>query len=153
MDIDDLALRFDACTLVKAEWTHAAHLCVGLWHVRRYGAEEALARLRSGIRRLNESFGGVNDEANGYHETITAAYVRLLSQYLDRARPSGGLASSAAELLDSPLAHRDVLLVFYSHERLMSREARAGWVEPDLARLDVSALLATPAEKALTPGP
>ena len=81
--IDELAARFEACAIPAAEWTHEAHLIVGLWHVDRYGADEALVRLRSGIRRLNESQGGVNSATDGYHETITAAYVQLLAQYLD----------------------------------------------------------------------
>ena len=45
-------------------------------------------RLRSGIRRLNESHGGVNSATDGYHETITAAYVQLLAQYLERSAPT-----------------------------------------------------------------
>ena len=72
-DPDAVAARFAALTLPKHEWTHAAHLTVGVWHVDRYGAADALTRLRAGIRRLNESHGNVNTPASGYHETITAA--------------------------------------------------------------------------------
>src|SRR5688572_21330050 len=36
-ELDDLVMRFVERSLPKAEWTHAAHLAVGLWHVRRYG--------------------------------------------------------------------------------------------------------------------
>jgi hypothetical protein len=50
--LDDLAQRFAALTLPKPEWTHAAHLAIGLWHASRYGRDDALARLRSGIRLL-----------------------------------------------------------------------------------------------------
>jgi hypothetical protein len=70
---------FKRCVVPAKEWTHAAHLVVGLWHVHRHGAADALVRLRTGIRRLNESHGGVNSTTNGYHETITAAYVQLLA--------------------------------------------------------------------------
>ena len=134
-----LASRFTELTLPKEEWTHAAHLTVGAWHVDRFGASEALTRLRDGIRRLNESHGNVNTPTSGYHETITAAYVTLLTAYLD-ACPSGlPLAGRVERLLASPLAARDMLFTFYSRERLMSPEARAQWVEPDLLplRLDV----------------
>ena len=75
--LDDLAGRFQGCAVPAKEWTHAAHLVVGLWHVHRYGAMDALVRLRTGIRRLNESHGGVNSTTNGYHETITAAYCTI----------------------------------------------------------------------------
>jgi hypothetical protein len=134
-DPEALAARFSALTLPKEEWTHAAHLTVGAWHVHTYGPEDALARLRDGIRRLNESHGSVNTPTSGYHETITAAYVTLLAAYLDAGPPELPLAARVARLLASPLAERDMLLTFYSRDRLLSVEARARWVEPDLAPL------------------
>jgi adenylate kinase family enzyme len=135
--VDDLAARFQACAIPESAWTHAAHLVVGLWHVHRYGAEEALTRLRAGIRRLNESHGGVNNEMRGYHETITVCYVRLLAQFLDAGRGMP-LADLVTRLLDSPLAAKRMLSSFYSTDRLMSTTARAHWVEPDLALLAIS---------------
>jgi hypothetical protein len=130
-----LASRFAELMLPKDEWTHAAHLTVGLWHVDRYGAAEALTRLRSGIRRLNESHGNVNTSTSGYHETITAAYVTLLAAYLEACPPGLSLAARVERLLAGPLAARDTLFTFYSRERLMSIDARAQWVEPDLGPL------------------
>jgi len=59
-DIEDLASRFAAGSIPRAEWTHAAHIVVGAWHVQRFGPEEALERLRSGIRRLNDFHGTEN---------------------------------------------------------------------------------------------
>ena len=129
--LDDLAGRFQGCAVPAKEWTHAAHLVVGLWHVHRYGAMDALARLRAGIRRLNESHGGVNSTTNGYHETITAAYVQLLTQYLDRCGTDMPIEMRALDLLAGPLAARDVLFTFYSHDRLMSTTARLEWLAPD----------------------
>jgi hypothetical protein len=126
---------FRARTLTHAEWTHAAHLTVGAWYVHEHGATEALSRLREGIRRLNDAHGTVSSATSGYHETITAAFVRLLAE---------GLASFAAEvplerrieaLLAGPLGSSRVLLSFWSKDLLMSPRARAEWVEPDLAPL------------------
>lgn len=138
--VEDFAARFQACAIPESAWTHAAHMVVGLWHVHRYGAEEALSRLRAGIRRLNESHGGVNTDTRGYHETITVAYVRLLAQFLDRG-PAMPLPDRVALLLDSPLAAKRMLLSFYSTDRLMSTDARARWMEPDLAPLAISTVL------------
>jgi adenylate kinase family enzyme len=135
--LDDLAARFQRCAVPAKEWTHAAHLVVGLWHVCRYGAEDALVRLRTGIRRLNESHGGVNSTTNGYHETITAAYVQLLAEYLDRCGSDMPLEMQAFALLSGPLAERDLLLTFYSRDRLMSTTARLEKVEPDRAPVNV----------------
>lgn len=132
MDPDTLAARFAQCRISHADWTHQAHLVVGLWHVHRFGADRALELLREGIRRLNDSHGTPNSPTRGYHETITRAYVELLSRFLADGPANATLQERATELLASPLAGRDSLLRFYSRERLMSPEARAAWVVPDL---------------------
>lgn len=132
---DVLAARFVSRQLTPAEWTHEAHLVVGLWHVHRYGAEDALLRLRSGIRALNDAHGTPNSTTRGYHETITAAYVRLIDRHLAACPADASIESCAAALLASPLGARDALLRFYTRGRLMSIEARAGWVDPDLSPL------------------
>jgi hypothetical protein len=141
LPIEDLARDFLACTLPKAAWTHEAHLRVGAWHVDRYGATAALPRLRASIRSLNDSHGTANTPTGGYHETITAAYVRLIAEFL--AEGAAALPPEAEQALDakvgrllaSPLADRAFLLRFWTKERLMSPEARATWLEPDLAPL------------------
>lgn len=137
--LDELAARFHACTLVKSEWTHQAHLRVGALHVDRYGPEQALPLLRAGIRRLNESHGTVNSPIGGYHETITAAYVRLIAAFFATFPAGAPLDRRVERLLDSALAARDALLTFWSRELLMSQRARAEWVVPDVAPLAVAA--------------
>jgi hypothetical protein len=129
-ELDDLVARFQSRTLPKSEWTHEAHLAVGTWHVHRLGPDEALLRLRSGIRLLNDSHGTPNTDSSGYHETITRAYVMLLVAFIaDRdGRPA---ADCAQALLASPLVARDALLTYYSNDLLMSVQARLEWVEPD----------------------
>lgn len=148
-DLDDLATRFIARTLPHAEWTHLAHLAVGMWHVDRYGVDEALSRMREGIRRLNDSHGTPNTETRGYHETITRAYLSLIHQFLGTCSPSTPRSARFTRMVSTRLAERDALLAFYTRECLMSAEARAGWVEPDLAALNLAGLLgaATGAER------
>jgi hypothetical protein len=137
-DIEDLAARFVDGTLPRAEWTHLAHLAVGTWHVERYGADEALRRLRSGIRHLNDNHGTLNSATSGYHETVTRAYVQLLSQFVQRCPAEMELRERVLGVINGPLADRDILLRFYSRERLMSPSARTEWIEPDLAPLRLS---------------
>ena len=139
-ELDELVRRFEACNVPRSEWTHAAHLAVGLWHVCRYGPEAALAELRRAIRRLNESNGVVNSATSGYHETITSAYVQLLTAFADR-HADASIADRVARLLSGGLAERSALLAFYSRGRLESTEARLAWVEPDLAPLALDAVL------------
>lgn len=125
-----LVRRFQNATLPKSEWTHAAHLAVGAWHVAQYGPVEALKRLRAAIVSLNEAHGTANTDTSGYHETITCAYVMLFA-----ALAQDGSAAAVQAILASPLAAREALLGYYSRERLMSASARRKWVEPDLQPL------------------
>lgn len=133
-EIEELARRFTALELSRAAWTHEAHLLVGLWHVSRYGTNEALPRLRDGIRRLNVSNGIANTAAGGYHETITAAYVQLLAQF-DAHWQSLRIQWRGERLLRHPLGARTALFTFYSRERLLSPAARAAWCDPDVVPL------------------
>ena len=133
-ELEDLVRHFGERTLPKPEWTHAAHLSVGLWHVCRYGRDDALLRLRAGITRLNESHGTVNSATGGYHETVTRAYVYLLDAFAAR-NADKTVAARVTALLNDPFADKKALLRFYSRERLESVQARLGWAEPDLAPL------------------
>jgi|tagenome__1003787_1003787.scaffolds.fasta_scaffold20902312_2 hypothetical protein len=132
--LDDFVARFRERTLPKSEWTHAAHLSVGAWHVHHYGVEEAVDRLRWGIRALNDSHGTANTDSSGYHETITSAYAHLIAEFLSRA-PDGTLAQRIESLLVSPLAQKNALLEYYSKELLMSVAARRQCNDPDLKPL------------------
>jgi hypothetical protein len=131
-ELDDLVARFLSRTLPKDEWTHVAHLAVGTWHVHQHGPEQALELLRTGITRLNEAHGTVNDDTGGYHETITRAYVHLLADFV---RTHSGLPAAACveALLVSPLTAKTALFRDYSEKTLRSVSARKGWVEPDIA--------------------
>lgn len=130
-----LAEQFVARTLPKSEWTHQAHLQVGLWHVLEHGPDEALRLLRERIRAYNEATGGVNSDDSGYHETITRFYVRRIAQFLSRREHAAPIDRLAEELI-AELGDQRLLQKFYSRERLESVAARRGWVEPDLRSLD-----------------
>jgi hypothetical protein len=133
-ELDDLVARFRARTLPKDEWTHRAHLAVGTWHVHEHGPGAALELLRHGITRLNEAHGTVNSDSSGYHETVTRAYVQLLSEFI-RTQAGLAVADCVQALLAGPLAEKTALFRYYSRTSLGSLTARKGWVEPDLAPL------------------
>ena len=133
----DLIDRFHEATVPASEFTHAAHLVVGLWHAASLDEATALTRMREGILRLNAAHGTPNNDTRGYHETITRAYLVLLARFA-RANADLGGAVLAQALLSSPLAQREALFNYYSKDLLMSVSARRDWVEPDLRGLDES---------------
>ena len=88
---------FCACTLPKAEWTHWAHLRVGLWHLLRYDPEETLGLLRTRIRALNESHcTTIVDFKNG---DIQAQNLQL-KNFIDSVLDGQGKVLDASEQSD-----------------------------------------------------
>jgi hypothetical protein len=125
-----------ARTLPKAEWTHEAHLASTTWLARERTDIALESDLPGIIRAYNESVGGVNDDTQGYHETITQCFIRAVRLHL-ADRPAGEpLEACVNALLLSDRGRRDWPLRFYSPERLFSVEARRNKVEPDLRALD-----------------
>jgi hypothetical protein len=132
---DELAAAFLACTLPKQEWTHHAHLRVGLWHLLRHDAEEALDLLRTRIRRYNASCGTLNTDHSGYHETITRFYVWVIDRFLQSADRRKSIDELAEDLIHR-WGDRGLLLRYYSRDRLFSVLARRQWVEPDVGAME-----------------
>ncbi len=77
----------------------------------------------------------MNSDTEGYHETITRAYLRGIRLFLEEADPKEPLHELVNQLLLSPMGRRDWPLRFWSKDRLMSSEARRHYVEPDLAAM------------------
>lgn len=130
--MDDAALvdAFEACSLKEAEFSHRAHLRVA-WLYLTSGArfEEAALRFCRGLRRYAASLG----KADRYHETITWAFLALVSE---RQRACG--ASSFDRFADQ---HPDLfaprltpLLRYYDAETLHSELARSTFVLPRARR-------------------
>jgi len=124
-----------ARTLPHADWTHEAHLAATTYLALRRPKIDLDAELRGIIRRYNESVGGVNDDTQGYHETITRSFLHGVRLFLSEAATDEPIHALINELLLSPMGRRDWPLRFYSRERLFSIEARRHFVPPDLAAL------------------
>ena len=122
------------CTLPRADWTHEAHLAACLWLLTERPDILPERDLPVLIRRYNESVGGVNDDTQGYHETLTQLYISGVRRFLAETG-AGGLVERVNALLASATGARDWPLRFYSREVLFSAAARRGWVAPDLAQL------------------
>jgi len=134
-DIEHVGERFLARSLPKEEWTHEAHLATTTWLLLRRPDIDVDRQLPDLIRGYNESVGGVNDDTQGYHETITRAFIAGVRLFLSEADEAEPLHELVDELLLSPMGRRDWPFRFYSRDRLFSVEARRTFVEPDVAAL------------------
>ena len=119
-------------TLPREEWTHEAHLAATAYLVLKRPEIDLDAELPAIIRGYNESVGGRNTDTEGYHDTITRAYLRAIRLFLEGADESRPIHETVSQLLMSPIGRRDWPLRFWSRQKLMSVEARRAWVEPDI---------------------
>jgi hypothetical protein len=124
-----------ARTLPRADWTHEAHLAATTYLLTRRPDIDLDRDLRAIISGYNESVGGVNDDTQGYHETITRVFLHGTRLFVADADADEPLHEMVNALLLSPMGRRDWPLRHYSAERLFSVEARRKFVTPDLAAL------------------
>ncbi len=124
-----------ACNLPREEWTHEAHLAACTWIARDRSDINIERELPGIISRYNESVGGINDDNQGYHETITQVYIAGVKAHLAAVGSEMALYEAVNLLLLSAHGRRDLPLRFYSKELLFSVPARRSFVEPDRASL------------------
>lgn len=129
---DDAAVRHVgegllARTLPRAEWTHEAHLAATVWLLLERPEIDLDAEIAGIISQYNASVGGVNDDHNGYHDTITRAYLAGARAFL-RDSTAVELAERVNALLASEVGRRDWPLAFYSQKLLFSVAARRSFV-------------------------
>ena len=133
-DVVRLVSRFEDGSLPKAEWTHQAHLAVGLWYAVRLPPDQALVAVREGIQRINAVHGVATTPTGGYHETITRFYMRVICGYIaTEEEKNGGDWAGRVNRLLARYGAKDLPLRHYTKDLLMSPAARFGWVEPDLS--------------------
>lgn len=123
--------RFQDGTLPHQEWTHRAHLYVAASYLKQASPEKVLPRLRTEIQRLNLAHGVLTTAQRGYHETLTRMWICLV----EMSKADLGSGGDIDAVVDACAACKGLPLEYYSKDRLLSWEARIGWVSPDLKAL------------------
>lgn len=122
-------------SLPRADWTHEAHLAATIWLLRERPDIDVDAQIATIISTYNAAVGGVNDDRQGYHDTITRAYLAGVRAHLAARGAVEPLVTCVNALLAGPAGQRDWPLRFYTRDRLFSVAARRAFVAPDLAPL------------------
>ncbi|XYH94183.1 hypothetical protein ACMHYB_41045 [Sorangium sp. So ce1128] len=128
-DLAALAAAVEGAAFQQADFSHARHVLLALHYVRAHGPEAALARMRSSL----QAFNARHPPRFGYHETITAAWLGLVAGHA--AEHAGAGVHEIADGLLRRYSSSQALYAHYSRARLLSDEARAAFVAPDLAPL------------------
>lgn len=137
-EIEELVAGFQDHSLPGERWTHQAHLIVGTYFAYHFPLDQSIYYLRSGIITYNVATGGKNTHERGYHETVTQLWAILLKAFVQKRCAGLSLAESCTVFLNSPYAAQEIMFRFYSKDLLFSTQARALWVEPDLAPIDIT---------------
>jgi hypothetical protein len=126
MSDDELLQRFLSTELPADQFHHAQHVRVAWMFVRRHGMPAALAEFTIAIKRFAEAKG-----AHGlYHETITWAFLLIISERLAR-NPADTWEAFAEANADLLAWKPSILERYYSKELLASELARKAFVMPD----------------------
>lgn len=128
-EIRALVEAFESCSFHPSEFRHYQHLTVALWYVWHLPYDEAEQRVKTGIRRLAETYG-----KTGYHETITLFWLRLVARFANGVDRELSLAATANRMIEE-YARKDLIFDYYSSEVIDSAKAKAEWIEPDLQRI------------------
>ena len=126
---DEFVTAFLSGSLPPTQFHHRDHLRLTWALVRLTGVEAAMKRVTSGIRYFATQYG----QAEKYHETMTRFWVLLVGHMvaarLDITTFDEFLAAFPM-LLEKDLPYRH-----WRRETMLSPDARAHWVEPDILAL------------------
>jgi hypothetical protein len=129
-EIEAVVRAFEACAVAPEEFSHRAHLTVALWYLTLAPMNEATERMRSGLQRFIAHHG-----RQGYHETITLFWLKLVRHFLDQADANRPLPDLANELF-ARFGNSQFLFAHYSRELVHTATAKTTWVAPDLRPLE-----------------
>jgi hypothetical protein len=135
MTDEEFLTAFEKCTLPFEQWNHQAHVRVAYLYASGHDLEAATDRMRSGVKAYNKANQVPESLDQGYHETITSAFMRLISEALAIAGQLNSFANF--EHRWPQLFDKRVLRRFYSRSRILSADAKASFVEPDIAPLSL----------------
>lgn len=136
MDDDAFIDAFRRAAIHPRDFDHRAHIRMAFLHLRDMSSSKALAQVRSGLQRfLAAAKEAGHDLPVGYHETVTRFWLHMVRDAM-RSDPDAAAGDSTNFCDAHPhLMRRQLLLDYYSRERVMTSEAHERFVDPDLKPL------------------
>lgn len=136
MTDSELLQRFEDCTLPFDLWTHRAHVKVAFLYLREQPFDVALEKLREGIKAYNAANDVPDGPLEGYNETTTHAFLRLVHVTMQAYGELYPTPDAETFCQTHPqILNKHVLRLFYSPERRGHPDAKTRFVEPDLTAL------------------
>jgi hypothetical protein len=124
---------FEEVSIPSDRWTHRDHVRMAFLYLSEHAFEDALDRIRAGVRALNRANGVPENATSGYHETVTVAWARLIASCI--AYHGGAESFDGFAAANPHLCARTLLRAYYTRGRVLTSEARSRFVAPDIAPL------------------
>lgn len=124
----EFQVAFESGKISPADFNHRAHLRLAYIYLAGHDTEAAFVLMRDAIRNLLERN---HIDMAKYHETLTRAWIMAVRHFMEKtsnAESADAFIDQNPQMLDSK-----IMLTHYSAELVFSEEARAQFVEPDLA--------------------
>lgn len=80
-EIERLVRDFESCAIPAADFHHREHLTVAVWYLQTLGREEAVERMRTGLKRFLNHHGV---DPKKYSEEVTVFWVDAIASHLER---------------------------------------------------------------------
>lgn len=129
----ELLHAFETATLPLAAWNHRGHIRIAWIYLDRHGFDVMVPKMRDGLQAFITAHAVPTGPTMGYHETLTVAW----AQVIEATRQHYGPEADSRAFCDAhpQLMVKSLLRVFYSRAHLLTPEAKARFVAPDLAAL------------------
>ena len=124
----EYAERFAKGTLRPGLFTHEAHLRLAWIHIRQHGLEQAIENMNAQIL----AFAIANGARDNFNRTVTTAAVYTMHHFMQRSQ-SDDFPGLLAEFPRLKTDFKGLLAAHYSSDIFRSKEAKAQFIEPDLA--------------------
>ena len=133
MDDTELLNAFENQSISNDDWSHEYHIRIAAIYLMLNDFETALIKVKAGIKKLNAVNEVPDSQFRGFHETLTIGWLKLVSSRLYKSK-----TDSSLELIEKnkDLLSPRLLNEYYSTDKLMSLEAKANFIEPDLMTFD-----------------
>jgi len=127
---------FESLSIPLDQWSHRAHVKVAFVYLSRHPFEQALEKIRSGIKAHNAHHQIPETPTAGYNETTTCAFTHLIAATM-RAYGQTHLTPDSDSFCDvhPQLMTPCALRLFYSPQRRTDPRAKTEFLAPDLAPL------------------
>ena len=131
-----LFAAFESQSIPRPQWTHRAHVKIAYLYLTKFPFPDALEKIRIGIQKLNAANKVEESSTSGYNETTTVAFAHLVAATLAAYSPVFPTPTADA-FCDTHrhLLSPTILRLYYSPTQRMHPDAKAKFVEPDLAPL------------------